>query len=135
MPLLSQIDRGASTTARAYIQQGNTFMKKILLLTSLLAAQSIAFAQTFEGNVNSFETPRGMNSITDIDSPVSTRRDSNFNRTVVNSQGVGFTATSIGNLISVENQGSNNTVIINATQVNKGSQRASFGSSDGGSGY
>lgn len=93
-------------------------------------------AQTFEGNMNSFETPRGMNSVTDIDSPVATRRDSNFNRTVVNSPNAGFAATSIGNLISVENRGSNNTVVINATQVNKGSQRASLGgSSDSGSGY
>jgi holdfast attachment protein HfaA len=111
-------------------------MKKSLLLVSLLAIQGYAMAQTFEGNMNSFETPRGMNSVTDIDSPVATRRDSNFNRTVVNSPNAGFAATSIGNLISVENKGSNNTVVINATQVNKGSQRASLGgSSDSGSGY
>lgn len=112
-------------------------MKKSLLLVSLLAIQGYAVAQTYEGNMNSFETPRGMNSVTDIDSPVSTRRDSNFNRTMINSPGVGFTATSIGNLISVENRGSNNTVVINATQVNNGTQRASLGGStdDNGSGY
>jgi holdfast attachment protein HfaA len=104
-------------------------MKKIVLIASLLAAHSLVSAQTFEGNVSGFETPMGMNSVTDIDSPVATRRDSNFNRTVVNSTGgAGFSATSIGNLISVENAGSNNTVVINATQVNNGAQNATLGS-------
>jgi hypothetical protein len=85
-----------------------------------------ARAQTFEGNVSGFETPLGMNSVTDIDNPVSARRDSNFNRTVVEAPGMGFAATAIGNLISVENQGSNNTIIINATQVNSGAQNATL---------
>lgn len=101
-------------------------MKKNLLLTALLAFQGIASAQTFEGNVSSFETPMGMRSVTDIDSPVGIRRDENFNRTAVDAPGWGFAATAIGNLISVQNEGSNNTVVINATQINNGSQRATL---------
>ncbi|VWX34253.1 hypothetical protein [Limnobacter sp. 130] len=88
-----------------------------------------AFAQTFEGNVSSFETPYGMRSVTDIDSPAGTRRDANFNRTQVDSPGWGFASTAIGNLINVQTEGNNNTVVINATQINNGSQNATI---DGG---
>lgn len=101
-------------------------MKKTILLTALLAIQGATSAQTFEGNVSAFETPMGMRSVTDIDSPAGTRRDANFNRTTVDAPGWGFAATAIGNLINVENSGSNNTVVINATQINNGSQRATL---------
>jgi hypothetical protein len=105
-------------------------MKKFsLIFAMLLAPTSATFAQTFEGNVSAFETPFGMRNVTDIDAPAGTRRDENFNRTQVRAPGFGFTSTAIGNLINVQTQGSNNTVVINATQINNGSQNASL---DGG---
>lgn len=104
-------------------------MKTTLTLLALMLAHGATNAQTFEGNVSSFETPFGMRSVTDIDSPAGVRRDENFNRTSVESPGWGFAATAIGNLINVQTEGSNNTVVINATQVNNGSQRATI---DGG---
>lgn len=100
-----------------------------LCIATLALGASGAYAQTFEGNVSSFETPFGMNSVTDIDSPAGTRRDANFNRTQVESPGWGFASTAIGNLINVQTEGNNNTVVINATQINNGSQNASI---DGG---
>lgn len=105
-------------------------MKKTTLFIAMLALPiASAIGQTFEGNANSFETPLGMNNVTDIDSPAATRRDANFNRTQVQAPGWGFAATAIGNLISVQTEGNNNTVVINATQINNGSQKASI---DGG---
>jgi hypothetical protein len=86
-----------------------------------------ASAQTFEGNNNVFETPLGRNNVTEIDGIASSRRDENFNRLEIQRPGWEFSATSIGNLINVQQDGMNNTVIINAQQINKGSQRASVG--------
>jgi holdfast attachment protein HfaA len=100
-----------------------------LCITALALGFSSANAQTFEGNVSSFETPFGMRSVTDIDSPAGTRRDANFNRTQVESPGWGFASTAIGNLINVQTEGNNNTVVITATQINNGSQNATI---DGG---
>lgn len=102
-------------------------MKKTTVFIATLALQATAaYAQTFEGNMNSFETPFGMRSVGDIDSPASARRDENFNRTQVEAPGFGFSATAIGNLINVQTNGSNNTVVINATQVNNSSQNATL---------
>lgn len=100
-----------------------------LCFATLALGLGSAHAQTFEGNVSSFETPFGMRSVTDIDSPAGTRRDANFNRTQVDSPGWGFAATAIGNLINVQTDGNNNTVVINATQINNGAQKATI---DGG---
>lgn len=105
-------------------------MKKTTVFIAMLALQATsAYAQTFEGNVNTFETPFGMRSVTDIDTPAGTRRDENFNRTQIESPGLGFSATAIGNLINVQTDGNNNTVVINATQINSGPQNATL---DGG---
>ncbi len=90
-----------------------------------------AQAQTFESNSNTFETPMGMNSVTDIDSPSGVRRDQRFNLYEVQEPGWRFAVTSIGNLINVETNGSNNSIVINATQVNNGNQSASFASNEG----
>lgn len=100
-----------------------------LCFATLALGLGSAHAKTFEGNVSSFETPFGMRSVTDIDSPAGTRRDANFNRTQVDSPGWGFAATAIGNLINVQTEGNNNTVVINATQINNGAQNATI---DGG---
>ncbi|MFN4328948.1 MAG: hypothetical protein ACK4FF_08730 [Limnobacter sp.] len=108
-------------------------MKTPTILTALITATlaSPVFAQaTFEGNVNAYETPLGRTSVVDIDSAVSGRRDSRFNRVNVESPGFGFASTAIGNLISVDTQGSNNTITIYATQINNGSQRATIGGLD-----
>jgi len=100
-----------------------------LCFATLALGLGSTHSQTFEGNVSSFETHFGMRSVTDIDSPAGTRRDANFNRTQVDSPGWGFAATAIGNLINVQTDGNNNTVVINATQINNGAQNATI---DGG---
>jgi hypothetical protein len=107
----------------------NRMKKTTVLIASLALHATATYAQTFEGSVNSFETPFGMRSVTDIDSPAGPRRDANFNRTQIESPGFGFSATAIGNLINVQTEGNNNTVVINATQINNSSQNATI---DGG---
>lgn len=97
-------------------------MKNLLLSMSLALISISAMAQTFESGIGTFETPLGMDTTADIENPVSTVRDERFNRTEVNSPGGGITATAIGNLINVVSEGSNNTVVINATQTNSGNQ-------------
>ena len=102
-------------------------MRKIYVFTALLALTVSAQAQTFEGNNNVFETPLGMNSVTDIDGVVKSSRDENFNLTRTTQQpGWALSATAIGNLINVQIVGNNNSAVINATQINTGSQRASI---------
>lgn len=101
-------------------------IKQVVAGLFLTGAASVCMAQTFESNMNSFETPLGMNSVTSIDTPVSSTRDTNFNRTVVNQPGSSFTVSSIGNLINVQTTGSNNTIVVNANQVNNGNQSANF---------
>lgn len=97
------------------------------LIAALTGVQSPALAQTFEGNNNAFESPLGRNNVTEIDGVATSRRDQNFNRLEIQRPGWEFSATSIGNLINVQQDGMNNTVIINAQQINKGSQRAWLG--------
>lgn len=119
-----------SVTKKAVNELGQTKSRWILSLGVVAAfswAHNPASAQTFEGNNNVFETPLGRNNVTEIDGFATSRRDSNFNRLEVQRPGWEFSATSIGNLINVQQDGMNNTVIINAQQINKGSQRASVG--------
>jgi holdfast attachment protein HfaA len=97
------------------------------ILATFSGVHKSASAQTFEGNNNVFETPLGRNNVTEIDGIASSRRDQNFNRLEIQRPGWEFSATSIGNLINVQQDGMNNTVIINAQQINKGSQRAFVG--------
>ncbi|NJM31702.1 MAG: hypothetical protein HC848_00900 [Limnobacter sp.] len=92
---------------------------------------SYACAQTFESNSNGFETPVGMNNLTEIDSPASLARDENFNRTEINRPGGTFAVTAVGNLINVVTEGRNSTVVVNANQNNTGSLTATFDSGEG----
>ena len=96
-------------------------MKYIWALVMATAATS-AGAQTFESNTNGFETPLGMGSVQDIDSPAARTRDENFNRTVINMAGPQFVATAVGNLVNVNVTGNNNTVNLNVSQTNSGNQ-------------
>lgn len=117
-------------TIKAFNNLAQTKIKWALSLGVIAAFSWVhhpASAQTFEGNNNVFETPLGRNNVTEIDGIASSRRDENFNRLEVQRPGWEFSATSIGNLINVQQDGMNNTVIINAQQINKGSQRASVG--------
>lgn len=102
-------------------------IKQVIASLVATSISSLCFAQTFESNMNSFETPLGMASVTSIDTPVSSTRDANFNRTVVNQPGASFSVSSIGNLVNVQTTGSNNTIVVNANQVNNGNQSANFG--------
>ena len=71
-----------------------------------------------------FEAPFGMRDAGDMDLVANGTRDSALNKVVTSAPGWGFTATAIGNLVNVVTQGSNNTVVLNTNQVNKGSQQA-----------
>lgn len=92
-----------------------------------LSLAGSAIASPMEINNSRFEVPLGMRVTSDMEGAVPSRRDDNFNRTVVQRPGGEFAATAIGNLVSVQMQGSNNTVIVNAQQINQGNQRASLG--------
>jgi len=63
----------------------------------------------------------------DMDATVSGTRDSAMNKVVNASPKWGFTASAIGNLVNVVTTGSNNTVVVSASQINKGSQQARIG--------
>lgn len=89
---------------------------------ALLAAVPVAHSQSFETSSNGFEVPVGMSSLSDIDNPVSSIRDANFNRLDINTPNMGFAVTTVGNLVNVVTSGSNNTVVVNADQVNSGNQ-------------
>ncbi|MDX1668435.1 MAG: hypothetical protein R3194_03365 [Limnobacter sp.] len=97
-------------------------MKKLSVLLLAQATITSALAQTFEDNVNRYETPLGMSSVQDIDMPAQRVRDERFNRITVNNRMPGFALTTVGNLINVTNEGNNNTIHINATQTNSGDQ-------------
>lgn len=101
-------------------------IKQVIASLVATSLSSLSFAQTFESNMNGFETPLGMNSVTSIDTPVSSTRDANFNRTVVNQPGASFSVSSIGNLVNVQTTGSNNTIVVNANQINNGNQSANL---------
>lgn len=102
-------------------------IKQVLAALLTAGVASVCLAQTFESNMNSYETPLGMSSVTSIDTPVSSSRDANFNRTVVNQPGTSFSVSSIGNLVNVQTTGSNNTIVVNANQINNGNQSANLG--------
>jgi hypothetical protein len=100
-------------------------LKKTIGFFAFAMFAAFAQAQTFESNMNSYETPIGMTDVRQIDSPASASRDAKFNAIRTNSSSGTFSSTAIGNLINVQNYGSNNTIVINANQVNTGSQNAS----------
>lgn len=108
------------------VKKGHVILNKIFGFLTLAFLVTGAQAQTFESNNNVFETPMGMIDVREIDGPVSSKRDDRFNSYETASPGWSFSVTAIGNLISVQNNGSNNSVVINATQINNGSQQASI---------
>lgn len=96
-----------------------------LMLLVLAATSCQASAQTMEDSSSlTFEAPFGMHDAGDMDLMANGTRDSALNKVVTSAPGWGFTATAIGNLVNVVTQGSNNTVVLNTNQVNKGSQQA-----------
>ena len=101
------------------------FFSRTLLLLALASSCCVAVAQTMEdlGSLP-FETPVGLHDAGEMELMVSGTRDSSFNKVVNASPGWNFSATAIGNLVNVVTQGSNNTVVVNANQINKGSQQA-----------
>jgi len=99
------------------------------------AVQNYSSAQTMEDSISlTYEAPEGLASVGQMEAMVSNTRDANFNHIVttgsIASGGTGTSSTSsggasaVGNLINVSVVGSNNTVIVNANQVNSGSQQA-----------
>lgn len=99
---------------------------KLFVATLLAASLScIAQAQTMEESLSvTFEAPFGMKDAGDMDLVVNGKRDSSLNKVITATPGWGFSATTIGNLVNVTTQGSNNTVVINASQTNKGFQQS-----------
>ncbi|MBC7512815.1 MAG: hypothetical protein H7234_00070 [Herminiimonas sp.] len=101
------------------------FFVRILLLSSLASTSGLTTAQTMEDSSSlTFEAPFGMHDAGDGDVMVNGTRDSALNKVVSASPGWGFSATAMGNLVNVVTQGSNNTVLVNTSQINKGSQQA-----------
>ena len=97
----------------------------LLMLLVLAATSCQASAQTMEDSSSlTFEAPFGMHDAGDMDLMANGTRDSALNKVVTSAPGWGFTATAIGNLVNVVTQGSNNTVVLNTNQINKGSQQA-----------
>ena len=81
--------------------------------------------QTMEDVISGkFEVPIRSVDANDSESMISSTRDSSLNKVVTTSPGWGYSASSIGNLVNVVAQGNNNTVVINASQINSGSQQA-----------
>lgn len=100
----------------------------VTCLIALTAFSATVHAQTFESNPNGFETPLGMSDLSAIDSPATSTRDENFNRVEINRPSTGYSVTTVGNLINVETSGRNNTVVINAEQINTGNQSSTVDS-------
>jgi len=98
----------------------------LLMATLLIAISPLSvIAQTMEDSLSlTFEAPAGMQSAAQAEMMVSSTRDENFNKVVTNSPHFGASASAIGNLVNVVTQGSNNTIVVNASQVNYGSQKA-----------
>lgn len=102
-----------------------SFFTHLLMLLPLAATPCFAVAQTMEDSSSlTFEAPFGMHDAGDMDLMANGTRDSALNKVISSAPGWGFTATAIGNLVNVVTQGSNNTVVLNTNQVNKGSQQA-----------
>lgn len=102
-----------------------SFFTSFLIILPLAASSCIASAQTMEGSISlTFEAPFGMHDASDMDLIANGTRDSALNKVVTNAPGWGFTASAMGNLVNVVTQGSNNTVLLNTNQINKGSQQA-----------
>lgn len=100
---------------------------RLLLLMIVATAPWLAAAQTMEESSSlGFEAPFGMQHAGDMELMANGTRDSALNKVVSASPGWGFSATAIGNLVNVVTQGSNNTVVLNTNQINKGSQQATL---------
>ena len=96
-----------------------------ILLLSIASTCGLTAAQTMEDSSSlTFEAPFGMHDAGDADLMANGTRDSALNKVVSASPGWGFSATAMGNLVNVVTQGSNNTVLVNTSQINKGSQQA-----------
>jgi holdfast attachment protein HfaA len=100
----------------------------VLASVSAAGAQSFSGAAPQAGGVSSLEAGYGGAGRVASQPFQPSTRDANGNRLVVTSEtGAGLSsssATAIGNLISVQVSGRNNTVVLNARQVNNGQLNA-----------
>lgn len=101
------------------------------LLFILLVSPSFAQAQqldTTNADLRFFETPYGFNTRNAGNEIAPFERSDSRNRTSINgNSGLGTQSVSaLGNAISVEIDGSGNTVIITAEQINNGDQNAAL---------
>jgi hypothetical protein len=85
------------------------FKHQFLLLSVAIvigAAPAIAAAQTMEDSPSlTFEAPFGAKDAGDAEATVNSTRDASFNKIVTSSPGWGSSASAIGNLINVVEQG------------------------------
>ncbi len=99
-----------------------------LMAIAICMVAAPASAQTMEESSSStFEAPYSMRDAGDSDMNAVGTRDSAMNKVVNATPKWGFTASAIGNLVNVVTTGSNNTIMVNASQINKGSQQARIG--------
>ena len=99
----------------------------LTLLLAIAVAPGLTVAQTMEESSSlGFEAPFGMQHAGNMELMADGSRDSALNKVVSASPGWSLSATAIGNLVNVFTQGSNNTVVLNTSQINKGAQQATL---------
>lgn len=111
--------------------QSRKIARFLLPLTSLLSIAACpalaANDSTMESNMSSImEMPVSRSRAASFESNVTWGRDANFNQSTTLTPGWMLNATAIGNLVNVKVTGAGNTVMVNALQVNNGSQNASI---------
>lgn len=107
---------------RSTMRSASALLAVILTLGLLPAGAS---AQTMEdGFVSMYEVPYGLGETGELDSAVAATRDGALNKVVTASPRWMLSTTAIGNLVNVVTQGSNNTIVVNASQINRGVQQA-----------
>ena len=108
------------------------FLASITVAFSATCLPGVAAGQTMEDGASStFEAPFGMRDVSETDSIVTGSRDASLNKVVTSTAGWGFSSSAIGNLVNVVTQGSNNTVVINTSQITSGSQQSILASPTG----
>lgn len=106
-------------------------MFKVFFITavySLFFLSQSCIAQTMEESPSStFEVAYRAGAISELDAIAASTRDAAMNRVITQSPKWSLSATATGNLVNVVTTGSNNTVVVNSSQINTGSQQANVG--------
>ncbi len=107
------------------------FIKRTLKSVFALALSGGSLVQaaetTMENNMSTvMESAVSRSQSSSYEAAVTWGRDANFNLQSTRQPAYSFNATAIGNLVNVAVSGAGNTVVVNAMQINNGSQNASI---------